>query len=301
MKMTPFKRLTTWLSKKTRSSSKKVDQVNIHTDSLSDTSSEGSGSDSMIMHKKQLVLDLDETLFHAQTTKDSRHNHAVKFDYYGKEMQYYVAVRPGLFEFLEEMQKYYVLNVFTCSDISYADAILTKIGAKNYFKRIFARANCKRNQDKELSKDLSVLGVERSEIILIDDLTRHIKENSLNGLQIAQYLGEKKDKELKKYTAFLKKLAFCADVRSVSEKYELFKAGKPLITEYDLILKETPITSVKLEVEISAAKISTDESEQEEDDKILEYTSSTVEGIPHSILELKYPTMFLQKAVAVQA
>jgi len=236
-------------------------------------------------------LDLDETLFHAKTTQDSSHNHFVKFDYYGKEMQYYVAVRPGLFEFLEEMQKYYVLNVFTCSDITYADAILTKIGAKSYFKRIFARADCKKDEAKILSKNLNALGVEPSDLVFIDDLDRHIKEHSLNGLKIAEYVGAKKDKELKKYGEFLKKLALCQDVRSVQVKYELYKAKKPLITAYDLLLKESSISTVKM---VTEKIISIVESEEEED---LSDTNSPVDDIPHSVLLMKYPTMFLQNEI----
>lgn len=38
--------------------------------------------------------------------------------YRGTKMTYYVAVRPGLVEFLEEMQKYYVLHIYTCSDLA---------------------------------------------------------------------------------------------------------------------------------------------------------------------------------------
>jgi len=188
------------------------------------------------------------------------------------------------------MQKYYVLNVYTCSDISYAEAILTNIGAKNYFSQIFSRANCKKNQEQVLSKDLKVIGIDHSEIVFIDDLDRHIQDNSQNGLKIAAFYGDKKDSELKKYAKFLKKLAFCSDVRSVQEKYQLFVAGKPLETENDLVM----LKEVSEKSDASGAKNSTDitqEEDESDDEKVADESDST--EVHHN-----YPKVFLQTVVA---
>jgi len=71
-----------------------------------------------------LVLDLDETLVHTSTRKLSGSIECkVKFKT-GSEIRYWVKFRPFLNEFLQELDKYYNIIIFTASLSEYADAVL---------------------------------------------------------------------------------------------------------------------------------------------------------------------------------
>jgi len=245
------------------------------------------------LKKKHLVLDLDETMIHGITKKDITHQHKVQFYYHGEHVTYFIAVRPGLSEFLEEMQKYFVLNVFTCSDLVYAESILEKIGARKYFQKIYSRVNCKKGQDKNLSKDLSVLGIDMADVILVDDLERHIEDNMLNALKISDYIGGKTDGELKKIGRFLKKLALCQDVRSVGEKYQLFLEGRQFVSESDLFTRENPVSPLKKPEETLAEQRIVAENEE------LSLQLADEES-PKFVHESKYPEVFFRNRIEVE-
>ena len=80
-----------------------------------------------INHKKYtLVLDLDETLVHFKPNEKSDGEGVLK-------------VRPGITEFLDEMDKYYELIIFTGSIDDYANLLIDAIEEnKIYFEhRLF--------------------------------------------------------------------------------------------------------------------------------------------------------------------
>eukprot|EP00331_Platyophrya_macrostoma_P015242 CAMPEP_0176467690 /NCGR_PEP_ID=MMETSP0127-20121128/38601_1 /TAXON_ID=938130 /ORGANISM="Platyophrya macrostoma, Strain WH" /LENGTH=216 /DNA_ID=CAMNT_0017861023 /DNA_START=298 /DNA_END=948 /DNA_ORIENTATION=+ len=208
-------------------------------------------------------------------------------------MTYFIAVRPGLIEFLEEMQKYYVLNVYTCSDIAYAEAILTKIGARSYFQKLFTRIDCKKGKDRVLSKDLSVVGIDLCDVILIDDLDRHVDDNKANSLRISEFVGGKLDEELKRYARFLKKVAFCQDVRSISEKFQSFQEGKQFVFESDFLVKESVMNS--------PVKFQTESLEKGFDFEDEELTLQLAEEhSPKFVRENEYPEIFFRSQATTE-
>ena len=65
--------------------------------------------------KKTLVLDLDETLIHSSFDPNQPHKFSIPVFVGGKECRAFVAVRPGVELFLENMNKLYEVVVYTAS------------------------------------------------------------------------------------------------------------------------------------------------------------------------------------------
>jgi Dullard-like phosphatase family protein len=126
-----------------------------------------------------LVLDLDETLISFKFTKISMG--------IGK-----LILRPGLEEFLEEVQKYYEIIVFTSGTKDYADAILSIIEQKNnskYFDGLLYREHTFL-MGKKYIKDLSKLGRDLSKTIIVDNLPHSFKLQRENGILINSFYGD---------------------------------------------------------------------------------------------------------------
>jgi len=129
-----------------------------------------------------LVLDLDETLISFKFTKISMG--------IGK-----LHLRPGLEEFLEEVQKYYEIIVFTSGTKDYADAILSIIEQKNnskYFDGLLYREHTIL-MGKKYIKDLSKLGRDLSKTIIVDNLPHSFKLQRENGILINSFYGDNMD------------------------------------------------------------------------------------------------------------
>jgi TFIIF-interacting CTD phosphatase-like protein len=57
-------------------------------------------------NKKTLILDLDETLIHADFDGNwSQHDHTVYFHYEGHQVSVPIIIRPGVFQFLEKISE----------------------------------------------------------------------------------------------------------------------------------------------------------------------------------------------------
>ena len=126
-----------------------------------------------------LVLDLDETMISFKFTKISMG--------IGK-----LHLRPGLEEFLEEVQKYYEIIVFTSGTKDYADAILSIIEQKNnakYFDGLLYREHTIL-MGKKYIKDLSKLGRDLSKTIIVDNLPHSFKLQRENGILINSFYGD---------------------------------------------------------------------------------------------------------------
>ena len=127
------------------------------------------------LKKYTLVLDLNETLINFKSTKGN---------------QGLVRTRPYLFEFLENVMKYYEIILFTCSTKSYTDSIVKAIEKrKTYFDFIFYRehANVYKN---DFVKDLTNIGRPLNSIIIIDNMPQHFRLNKENGIYIKSFWGD---------------------------------------------------------------------------------------------------------------
>ena len=155
--------------------------------------------------KKILLLDLDETLIHADfngefaNDKTNKYDTVIKFqetesdfeesneeneEFYSKrkiklekieevkkEYRVGIFVRRGAKQFLAEVSKYFEVGIFTASVKEYADAVIDYLDPhKNMIKFRLYRNNCINVNDRIYVKDLRILkGVDLKDILLIDN------------------------------------------------------------------------------------------------------------------------------------
>ena len=155
-----------------------------------------------------LVLDLDETLISFRI---------------GTSGQGILKMRPGLFNFLKKVKSKYELVVFTAGTKEYADPILDIIEKKEKFfvKRLYRQYTIFR--DNIYIKDLTKLGRDLSQIIIVDNMPQNFCLQKENGILINNYFGQDNgDKTLYLLGDILMKIAQRPgkDVRDEIKKYK---------------------------------------------------------------------------------
>ncbi|KAF2671165.1 hypothetical protein BT63DRAFT_432285 [Microthyrium microscopicum] len=148
---------------------------------------EGSAMRRLLKSRKlSLVVDLDQTIIHAVCdptvgewqNDESNPNHEAVKDVQSFELQdegprrdpstYYIKMRPGLKEFLEEMSQIYELHIYTMGTRSYAENVARIVDPKG---NIFADRILSRDESGSMSaKDLRRLfPFDTNMVVIIDD------------------------------------------------------------------------------------------------------------------------------------
>lgn len=122
-----------------------------------------------------LVLDLDETLI------------AFKHD---EQCNGILKLRPGLYQFLDELKSKYEMVLFTAGTQEYADPILDILEKNHHFfdKRLYRQHAV--IIDNIFVKDLSKLGRDLSNVIIVDNIFQNFKLQKENGILIKSFYGE---------------------------------------------------------------------------------------------------------------
>ncbi len=124
-----------------------------------------------------LVLDLDETIIHFKINPNNESEGVLK-------------LRPGIFEFLETLGKYYEIVIFTAATQEYADLILDRIEEKTiYFDYKLYRQHAV-IIDNDFIKDLNRLGRPLDKVIIVDNMPQNFRLQKENGINIRAYWGE---------------------------------------------------------------------------------------------------------------
>lgn len=172
--------------------------------------------------KKTLILDLDETLIHADFDNTySNHDCVVYFKYFDDEVSVPIFIRPGLNQFLEKISENFEILIFTASIKEYADAVLNQLDPENkYFKQRFYRHNCICVKNKVFIKDLRIFENRKQEnLIMVDNSLYSFTNQMSNGVLINSFYNDKNDSELLNLLNYLQNyLQNISDVRSINEK-----------------------------------------------------------------------------------
>ena len=124
-----------------------------------------------------LVLDLDETLIHFSVNGEN-------------EGQLFF--RPHLFQFINNVSKFYEIIVFTAGIKEYAkivlDLIENRLGKKIFDYRLY-RENTVPNDEGVFIKDLSKIGRSLQKIIIVDNTKENYDLQKENGIEIKSYYG----------------------------------------------------------------------------------------------------------------
>ncbi len=124
-----------------------------------------------------LVLDLDETIIHFKVNPKN-------------DSEGILRVRPGIFEFLETLGKYYEIIVFTAATQDYADLLIDAIEEnKIYFDYRLYRQHAVIIEN-DFVKDLNRLGRPIDKIIIVDNMPQNFRLQKENGINIRAFWGE---------------------------------------------------------------------------------------------------------------
>ena len=163
--------------------------------------------------KKTLILDLDETLVHSSFNPVANADIVLPVEIENKRCQVYVLKRPGVDEFLYRMTRYYEVVIFTASLPKYADPLIDLLDKHKYrFLKLF-REHCTVG-DNSFIKDLSRVGRESANMIIIDNSPNSYRLQPQNALPITSWYDNKDDRELLALTPILEKLSRVSDVRT---------------------------------------------------------------------------------------
>ena len=199
--------------------------------------------------KKTLVLDLDETLVHSigegAVDSSSPSDFTIQVEQQNSSHDVHVMVRPHVEEFLERMSKRYELVIFTASISKYANPLLNVIDKTGNIPFRLFREHCTLINTAFI-KDLSLLGRELKDIVILDNNPTAYALNHYNGFPIKSWFDDKKDNELIKISPILEFLSYVPDVRDYIKKIVVhnkvqFDMVKQVIVNYNNNLKKNII------------------------------------------------------------
>ena len=210
-------------------------------------------------NKKILLLDLDETLIHADFLENPAENEDLKnlydaiISFYTMEEQTNnnlnnndntdnnttddeskddscekvlnkvgIFLRPKVKEFLQEISRYFLIGIFTASIPEYADAVINYLDPEEkYIKFKLYRNDCVNVCDMLRVKDLSIFGEENlDKIVLLDNNMYSFSAQLSNGILINSFFCDKSDDELSNVRRYLIEYILPSDdVRKVNEQF----------------------------------------------------------------------------------
>ncbi len=173
-------------------------------------------------HPRTLVLDLDETLLHAEDEFDKNPTPENTAAY---------VLRPGLFRFLDSVSKLYELVVFTASTEEHAGPLVKAIESKRkYFSCVLYRSSCVFTNGYYV-KDLRILRSVRDlkNVVAVDDSLISFAFNLDNGIAVSPFEGDKDDKELDFLGRYLLELAASASLRATNSVRLRMRAVRRMI------------------------------------------------------------------------
>ena len=127
-----------------------------------------------------LILDVDETLFHFKINEDDDEQGVLK-------------IRPGVFQFIDEIKEYYEIVLFSEAEKTYIDLITEAVGENKYLSDYILCRDYITIVGQNFVKELSKIGRPLDRIIIIDNMPQNFSFNKENGIYIKSFWGEEND------------------------------------------------------------------------------------------------------------
>ena len=172
--------------------------------------------------KKTLLLDLDETLIHADfDERYVEHHKKISFKFQDEEVSVDIFIRPGAKEFLKKCAEIFEVFIFTASKKEYADACIDYLDPdRKIIKHRLYRDSCIPVNNKTYIKDLRIFVNRKQEnLILVDNSFYSFCNQPRNGILINSFYDDPKDQELGNLVNYLENYLLTAqDIRVVNEQ-----------------------------------------------------------------------------------
>ncbi|GJP64561.1 hypothetical protein CLOP_g21536 [Closterium sp. NIES-67] len=163
--------------------------------------------------RKTLVLDLDETLVHSSFSAPPAADFVVPLTMDGRTASVYVLKRPGVEQFLATMAPIFEVVVFTASLARYADPVLDLLDPTGELihHRLFRESCVQMESGGGYVKDLSILGRDLADVLLVDNSPLSYARQPANGVPISSFIDNPRDMELFALIPFLEHMARVSD------------------------------------------------------------------------------------------
>jgi len=145
--------------------------------------------------KKCVVIDLDETLVHSSFKPISNADFIVPVEIDNVIHQVYVLKRPYVDEFLCRMGELFECVLFTASLAKYADPVADLLDKWDVFRSRLFRESCVFHKGNYV-KDLSKLGRELHQIIIVDNSPASYIFHPENAVPCSSWFDDMNDREL---------------------------------------------------------------------------------------------------------
>jgi len=176
-------------------------------------------------HKKQLVLDLDETLISSSQKHCFKYDIVVQVYISGYPTTFFVRKRPHVDIFLETVSQWFELVIFTASLSSYANAVIDQLDPKRRIRRRYYRQSCI-NKAGSYLKNLQTVSKDLSKVVIVDNSPIAYSLNKENGIAIPDYFGtNQQDESLLHLLPLLEEVRDADDVRKALLPYPLGVCG----------------------------------------------------------------------------
>ncbi|PSN52556.1 CTD small phosphatase-like protein [Blattella germanica] len=166
------------------------------------------------MHKKCMVIDLDETLVHSSFKPISNADFVVPVEIDGTVHQVYVLKRPYVDEFLQRMGELYECVLFTASLAKYADPVADLLDRWGVFRSRLFRESCVFHRGNYV-KDLNKLGRDLQKVVIVDNSPASYIFHPDNAVPVASWFDDMTDSELLDLIPFFEKLSKVDNVYTV--------------------------------------------------------------------------------------
>jgi len=168
-------------------------------------------------NKTTLILDLDETLVHADFhCQFGLYDEILQFVFENETISIPLILRPGVREFLNFIKDKFNVIVFTAGRKEYADCVFNYLDPNHdIFKYRFYRDDCISVKGKIFVKDLRIFrNLNLARTIIIDNSLYSFANQLTNGILITSFYNNKQDFELLNLMKYIKSL-YINDVRDV--------------------------------------------------------------------------------------
>lgn len=165
-------------------------------------------------NKKCVVIDLDETLVHSSFKPISNADFIVPVEIDGTVHQVYVLKRPFVDEFLKKMGELFECVLFTASLAKYADPVADLLDKWGVFRARLFRESCVFHRGNYV-KDLSRLGRDLSQVIIIDNSPASYIFHPDNAVPCQSWFDDMQDTELLDLIPFFEGLSKVDDVYTI--------------------------------------------------------------------------------------
>mmetsp|Transcript_30570 Transcript_30570/g.90694 ORF Transcript_30570/g.90694 Transcript_30570/m.90694 type:complete len:324 (-) Transcript_30570:42-1013(-) len=165
--------------------------------------------------RKTLVLDLDETLVHSSFRRVDEAEIVITVELEGEHHKVYVRKRPGVDEFLRAVADCFEVVIYTASMSKYANPLMDVLDPQGYCTSRLFREACTKHDQGGYMKDLSKLGRNLKDVIIIDNSPICYALQPHNAIPIKTWRNDYSDQELLELIPILNALVTVEDIPAV--------------------------------------------------------------------------------------